>query len=114
MSNKDPMLMGYLEPIILSEKDFEILKKATSKLLEGRISAKDFKKLILSLRVQVYMKVLEMIPFYQENIVKNQAINKHARGAESGLETELAEKTELLQQVGERVNNILQKLLEGD
>ncbi len=114
MSNKDLTLMGFLEPIILSEKHFEILKEATNNLLEKRMSAKDFKKLILTLRVQVYTKVLDMIPFYQENRTRIRAISEHARESESGDESELAEKDELLRQVGERVNGILQKLLEED
>lgn len=94
-----------LEKIVFDPKELNQLKNSTRDLSIGIIKPHQLKKLILKSYIRIFEELIEFIPFYFE-----QELNK--KSIISNLADENREKDKLLEELGERINNIYLNLKE--
>ncbi len=105
------LLMEMTEQILLNEKELESLKLLINDLSIGKIDPKQLKIAIIKSRATALRRITDIFPFFHKRIINQQEINNFAsKDNNSELIQELEEKNKFLEEIGERVNNILDKL----
>jgi len=106
-------LSNSLEKIIFDENDFNKLKQTINDLSLGLIEPKKLKEVIINSRFRLLEELLEFFPFYlkHDNIQHSvEEFTKESESSDPRLNEELKEKDELLQELGNRIDNIFNKL----
>ncbi len=108
------VLKKMLESYVLNEDDLIVLKNAINDLINGNISKKRFRTLIIQNKVKIVKEMLDLFPFYQKQLDKtsvvldNKVLKDNAKIKD--LKTEIKEKDDFLHQSGIRINKIFKKL----
>lgn len=102
----------FLERIVFDKENLKDLKKALIKAKSGEISINDLGKEILGLRAKILLALKDFIPFQlkQENINNMLTEFNEENPTISQLEHELEERNKLLENIGNRINVIFEKL----
>ncbi|MHA2007543.1 MAG: hypothetical protein ACXABO_19425 [Promethearchaeota archaeon] len=103
-------LSEVIEKIIFDENELNSLKLLIRDLSLGKTEPIKLRKAILNSRVLMMERIVNLFPFYQRqvsNIVeRNEGLNSQTI---QNLENELEERTKFLEEVGNRVHNIISK-----
>jgi hypothetical protein len=109
----EKFLSNSLEKIIFDENDFNKLKQTINDLTLGLIEPKKLKEIIINSRFRLLEELLEFFPFYLKHDNFQHSVEEYAKESvnpDSRLIEELKEKDEFLQELGNRINNIFNKL----
>jgi len=107
------ILYGLLEKIIFNENDFDLLKKSIKELSIGKIEPKNLKKTIIQSRIKILDELLDIFPFYIEQMNKKQTIDEYIKkNQNSDLFKEIKEKDEFLSEIALKIQTIFTKLKE--
>ena len=107
------ILYGLLEKIIFNENDFDLLKKSIKQLSIGKIEPKKLKQTIIQSRIKILDELLDIFPFYIEQMNKKQSMNEYIEdNKNSDLIQEIKEKNELLSGIALKVHTIFTKIKE--
>ena len=112
-STREKFLSNSLEKIIFNEADFNGLKQTINDLTFGLIEPKKLKEKIINSRFRLLQELLEFFPFYLKRDSFQHSVEDFAKESENpdpDLIEELKEKDEFLQELGNRINNIFNKL----
>jgi len=102
-----------VEKIIFDDNELERLKIAIKNFIEGKISAKDLKHLLLQCRGRMVEEMTDFGFFFAKKTAtltqtaKNTQQPSFSSKVESQLKKEIEEKNELLEIVAERINRLL-------
>lgn len=108
-NEKDPLTQNILdevkiqetlEKIVFNSEELNHLKIAINELILGKLKSKPFKTYILNSYARILEEILSFIPF-----VLDQQINR-LREYHPSLSNEIMEKDNLLEEFGQRINNI--------
>ena len=100
------MLSGMLEAVIFKEDTLITIKDCINNAIAGTIEPKELKQYILSSLQSILKEVLELFPFYYEQMTTQQPPSAENEQTLA----ELQEKDQLLEEVAERMQNIFIKL----
>ena len=110
-----------VEKIIFDDDELERLKIATKNFTEGKISAKDLKRLLLQCRSRMVEEMTDFGFFFAKKrtadlvqTIKNTQQPSAPKKIESQLMKEIEEKNELLEIVAKRVNRLVSKGINED
>lgn len=112
-STHETFLSNSLEKIIFNENDFNNLKQTINDLTLGLIEPKKLKEIIINSRFRLLEELLEFFPFYLKHDSFQHSVEEFTKESENpdpSLIEELKEKDEFLQELGNRVDNIFNKL----
>ena len=109
MTNKK-ILVATLEGMLLNEKDFILLGDAIENLAFKRIGTQELKKLIVDLRLKTIEEIKNFFLFNLKKKQPTRVLGDSREHPDMALIEELSEKNELLEQLGQRVDNIYNKL----
>ncbi|MHA1294441.1 MAG: hypothetical protein ACTSQJ_17500 [Promethearchaeota archaeon] len=118
LNNSKKILYGLLERIIFNEKDFSTLKEIINEVIIGKKEPKKLKKAIIHSRIKILKELLEIFPFYIEQMNKKNSVENFTFNNEkSKIMKELREKNDLLINISqriERIYNSLDKKIKGE
>jgi len=106
-------LSNSLEKIVFNENDFNKLKQTINDLTLGLIEPKILKEIIINSRFRLLEELLEFFPFYLKRDSFQNSVEEFTKDSENPdprLIEELKEKDEFLQELGNRIDNIFNKL----
>jgi len=112
-STREKFLSHSLEKIIFNENDFNNLKQTINDLTLGLIEPKKLKEIIINSRFRLLEELLEFFPFYLKHDSFQHSVEEFTKESEDPdprLIEELKEKDEFLQELGNRIDNIFNKL----
>ena len=112
-STYEKFLSNSLEKIIFNENDFNNLKQTINDLTLGLIEPKKLKEIIINSRFRLLEELLEFFPFYLKHDGFQLSVEEFTKVSENPdprLIEELKEKDEFLQELGNRIDNIFNKL----
>lgn len=103
-----------IEQILLNENELKSLKLLINDLTVGKIDSKQLKIAIIKSRATALKRIFDIFPFYHKRIVNQQEIDKFTgnNNIDPGIIQELKEKDRFLEEVGIRINKIVQTLKE--
>ena len=110
---QEKFLSNSLEKIIFDENDFNKLKQTINDLTLGLIEPKTLKEIIINTRFRLLEVLLEFFPFYLKHDSFQHSVKEYTNESETPdppLIEELKEKDELLQELGNRIDKIFNKL----
>ena len=109
--NLDDMLFGVLEKSLFKEERLDTVKVSVKKLELGKISAKEFKQLIIRNNLDVLEELRKNLSFYFAHAFKQEEVINFSNGEDfSLLKNDLDEKNEFLAQIGQKINSICKQL----
>ena len=97
-----------LENVLLNESELNNLKSIIIDVVSGKRSDKSLREQILKTRIKMIKDILKLLPFFTTSL--NDA-NKTSMQINT-LPGELQERNALLEQLGQRINNIHNRLKE--
>ncbi len=105
------LLYGLLEKIIFNEKDFEVLKKAINDITLGKIEPKELKERIIKSRIRILEELIEIFPFYVEQVNNRISINNFKAGDNKN-DTEINnnERDEFFNQISHKLDTLYEKI----
>ena len=115
ISNKK-ILSESLETIIFEEKDFDELKRTINDLSLGKIEPKELKEIIINSRLRMLEELVQFFPFFVKQELTRQSLEKFSEcphnpdNPDLALIERLAEREELLVEVGQRIDGIFKQL----
>ncbi|KKN10753.1 hypothetical protein LCGC14_1033460 [marine sediment metagenome] len=105
------MLLDTIEDILFKEKHLDKLKELINRLYDHSITPKEFKTYFLKQKAKNLQEIFELFPYYAKQIKINNSLHQYTRDSlSSELRNELQEKDKFLEQVGIRVNYLVNKL----
>jgi hypothetical protein len=110
------ILSESLESIIFEEKDFDELKRTINDLSLGKIEPKELKEIIINSRLRMLEELLQFFPFLVKQELTRQSLEKFSEypynpdNPDLALIEQLAEREELLIEVGQRIDGIFKQL----
>jgi len=106
------LLLEMIEQIILDENELETLKLLINDLSTGKITPKQLKIAIIKSRASALKRIFDIFPFYHKRIVNQQEIDKFTgnNNIDPGLIQELKERNIFLEEIGIRINKIVNNL----
>ena len=110
---REKFLCNSLEKIIFNENDFNNLKQTINDLTLGLVEPKKLKEIIINSRYRLLEELLEFFPFYlKHNNFQHsmEGFTKESENPDPHLIEELKEKDDLLQELGNRIDNIFNKI----
>lgn len=108
----EKFLSNSLEKIIFDENDLNKLKQTINDLTLGLIEPKKLKEIIINSRFRLLEELLEFFPFYLKHDNFQHSVEEFTNESDLDpcLNEELKEKDELLQELGNRIDKIFNKL----
>jgi len=111
MNSNDRLLLDLLENIIFNENDFNEFKSTIINVSTGIDHPRLLKEKIINSRLRILEDLLDLFPFYINQISKKKSIKEFIEIEKNPqLIKELQEKTELLTEIGSRIDKIYEKL----
>ncbi len=105
------MLLVTIEEILFDEKQLAGLKELINRLYDNSLTPKEFKTYILKQKAKNLQEIFELFPYYVKQIKINNSLRQYTGDSlSSELRNELQEKDKFLEQVGIRVNYLVNKL----
>lgn len=101
------LLLGMIEQIILNENELETLKLLINDLSAGKIDSKQLKIAIIKSRATALKRIFDIFPFYHKRIINQHEIDKFTSEISPELTQELEEKNNFLEEIGVRINKIV-------
>ena len=115
LKSNDKLLSDLLERILFNEKDFDDFKSVIFNVSIGKNDPRLLKEKIISSRVRILEELKDLFPFYMNQIIKKQSIEKFVNeGNNSGLIEELRDKDDFLTKIGSRIDVIFKKIKEKE
>ncbi|MHA2036259.1 MAG: hypothetical protein ACW972_08905 [Promethearchaeota archaeon] len=107
------MLMEMIEQVLLNEEDLDSLKTLINGVSSGTKNPKQLKIAIIKSRVEALKRILDIFPFFHKRILNQHEIEKFTSEYNNDLKLhlEIEEKNTFLEQIGIRLNKILDKLM---
>ena len=104
------LLIEMIEQILLNEKELEILKVLINELNAGKIDTKQLKMAIIKSRATALKRIIDIFPFFHKRIINQQEIDKFTGNINHEVIQELEEKDKFLEEIGVRINKIVNNL----
>lgn len=101
-------LAKYLEQIIFRKDELKELAKFITQLTEKKISSEEYKTKLLEARVRILNDITEFVNFYMKTQLNSKSFSTHHIDE---LETDLKNKTILLEDIAKRLQKIDEVLL---
>ena len=112
-NSNEKLLSDLLEKIIFNENDLIEFQTIITNVSSGINSPRSLKEKIISSRVRILDELKDLFPFYMNQTNKKQGIEEFVENNQnSDLIEELKEKNEFLSDIGNKINNIYEKLKE--
>ena len=110
--NQKKLIMQMIERILLNEEELTALKMLINDVSTGKIDSKQLKLVIIKSRVNALKKIIEIFPFFHKRINSQQEIDTFTTEGSNDpqLLQELEEKNTFLQEIGTKINNIVNQL----
>ncbi len=110
MTENDILFTG-IEDILFDEEQLDHLKILIKKLYNNTVTPKEFKTFILKQKANSLKRIFGLFPYYIKQIKINDSLRQYTEGSlNSDSTNELQEKNKFLEQVGIRVNYLVNKL----
>lgn len=105
-------LLEMIEQIILNKQELETLKLLINDLSTGKIDSKQLKIAIIKSRANALKRLIDIFPFFHKRIVNQKEIDKFTGNntIDPGIIQELEEKNNFLEEIGIRINKIVNSL----
>lgn len=106
------LLMQMVEQVLLNERELHTLKILINDVSTGKIDPKQLKIAIIKSRAHTLTRIIEIFPFFLKRIRNQQEIDNFTleRSNDAELFQELEEKNSFLEEIGIRINNIVNNL----
>lgn len=106
MKQKELHLLGEMvEKIVFDPKELEELKTLITAVSIQEIPARKLKERIIEIRGSMMNRILKLFPFYNKSLANQKEIDHFGNG-NSKVRKELEEKNSILEQVGNRLQEL--------
>jgi len=106
-------LVEMVEQVLLNENELGSLKLLINDLSSGKIESKQLKMAIIKSRAEALKRIIEIFPFFHKQILNQQEIDNFTvndNNSNPELVQELKEKNSFLEEVGNRIDKIVNQL----
>lgn len=110
------ILKAYMEPIVFDEDRLSELKEYSMKLQEGKIDGVTFRRKLLNDLMSMMNNLLDNVMFYFKDLKLQQQLstpNENESEQVAELQRMIAEREELLELSGKRLESLIQSFMEG-
>ncbi len=108
---ENDMLLISIEKILFEKDHLAKLKKLINQLYDNSLTPKELKAYILKQKAEDLRKIFELFPYFMKQVKINDSLRQYTgESLDSESRNELQEKDKFLEQVGIRVNYLVNKL----